>query len=202
MSPEERAEAATPTWDPHMDGSVSVDAALAELATVRRERDEARASVSAGDTALDIMMDWQGDICVALCVDEMNTREFVTAEVRRLRSERDADDLGTLRGQVAALGGLLDEYANHALDSGWIHLGKEIARRTNEIVKDDVLKSASVKEVNITGMSSEAQVLAMWAAERLRPNEHMPDCPVRHRASATCVIPLAVCVPVDFPGSV
>jgi hypothetical protein len=45
------------------------------------------------------------------------------AEVRRLRAERDE------------LKAHLNEYADHAIDSGWHNLGGEIRRRLNEATK-------------------------------------------------------------------
>lgn len=39
---------------------------------------------------------------------------------------------------------------------------------------------------------------AISSSERLPPEEHSQDCPVRHLASSSCVIPVAICVENDF----
>lgn len=39
---------------------------------------------------------------------------------------------------------------------------------------------------------------ALKSSEKLTPEEHSKDCPVYHRASSTCIIPIAICVEDNF----
>ncbi len=50
--------------------------------------------------------------------------------VTRESIDSDRTEIATLKGEVAKLRGLLEEYAKHAADSGWINLSEEIRRRT------------------------------------------------------------------------
>lgn len=55
-----------------------------------------------------------------------------------------------------------------------------------------------LRQVDVSGLTKEQIEVIHAANELLEPEQHAPDCPVRHGASVDCVWPIAVCYPDTF----
>lgn len=91
-------------------------------------------------------------------------------------------------------------------DCGYWQNGVLVGSPTDDVLREQLRKEVRpmnitiYKQANITGYSEHDIAVIRACNEQLKPEEHAPDCPVRHGASMDCVWPLAVCYSFTVDG--